>query len=58
MMWFVCWLSGMIRSLTLSWVGFDPIFKRFTCLATLMSSDIIKLSVDGNIYIYIYIYIL
>ena len=30
--------------------------KRLVCLASLMSCDTTKLSVDDNIYIYIYIY--
>ena len=38
----VCWLSGKILSLTLSWVGFDHSLKRPTCLATLKSCDTMK----------------
>ena len=33
-----------------AWAGFDPSFKRPTCLTTLKSFDTTKLSLDDNIY--------
>ena len=38
-------------------MGFDPGFECPACLATLKSSDRMKQSVCGWLYIYIYIYI-
>ena len=47
LMWYTCWLSGLILSLMSSWAGFDPSFNRPTCLVTLKSCDTTKQSVCG-----------
>ena len=52
-MWFACWLSGKILSLTESWASFDPSFQHPTCLATLKSCDTTEQSVCEWQYIYI-----
>ena len=44
MTWYACWPSGLILSVTESWVGFYPSLK---FLATLKSCDTSKQSVCG-----------